>query len=192
MKIFVDAGAYKGLTVKAFKNSEEYTEDFKIYAFEPNPHAKVHKNPRGAIVIKKAVWIKDGVESFYTNRKHKVCQGASLLREKTSGGLNKKKPLKVETVDFGKWIMQFDITDYIIVKMDIEGAEFRVLDKMIKDGSINYIDKLYLETHGIHVGQSDDKLHEKLAKIKTLKVEAEYSHLTYKKEKYAQVDKKRT
>ena len=89
-KIFVDCGAYKGKTIKAFMNSDEYSPDFEIYAFAPNHHDKVHRKPRGATVYQKAVWIEDCEMPFYTNTKHKSCQGATLLKEKTSGGLNKK------------------------------------------------------------------------------------------------------
>jgi len=194
MKVYVDCGAYKGKTLKAFMNTDEYTEDVEMYAFEPNPHAKVHKKNRGATVIPKAVWIEDEVRSFYTNRKHLACQGASLLKEKESGGLDKKRPLKVECVNFGKWIMDnFKKTDHIIVKMDIEGAEFQVLPQMLVDGSINYINKLYIETHGDRIGLGPDahqELLDMLATVKTLEVAEEFAHLTYKKDKHARLDKK--
>ncbi len=186
-KIYIDAGAYKGLTIKAFKNTDEYTPDFELYAFEPNHHAKVHRKPRGATVIQKAVWIEDGELPFYTNSKHKACQGATLLKEKDSGSLNKKKPFMVKTVDFGKWIVDnFKKTDLVIVKMDIEGAEFKVLRQMISDGSIQYVNKIYLETHGTHIGLGEtahQKLLDDLAEVKTLEVCDEFAHLTYKKNK---------
>jgi hypothetical protein len=33
------------------------------------------------------------------------------------------------------------------MKIDIEGAEFNILNKMIEDGSINFIDRIYIEWH---------------------------------------------
>jgi len=187
MKVYVDCGAYKGRTVKAFKETVKNSEEFAIYAFEPNPFAKVHKKDREYTVFKKAVWIEDGEKKFYTNWKHRACQGATLLKEKTSGGLDKSKPMMVETVDFGKWIMEtFKKDDTIIVKMDIEGAEFTVLPQMIADGSIEYINTLYIETHGDRIGLPPDaheKLLETLDEIKTLDVREEFAHLTYKKDK---------
>ena len=33
------------------------------------------------------------------------------------------------------------------MKLDIEGSEYNVLEKMISDGSINYINKLFVEWH---------------------------------------------
>ena len=35
--------------------------------------------------------------------------------------------------------------------MDIEGAEYEVLKKMIGEDTINYVDKLYVEFHGKRV-----------------------------------------
>lgn len=48
--------------------------------------------------------------------------------------------------------------------MDIEGAEFRVLDKMIRDGSIDYINKLYIEWHSNKIDFSDKELYDELIK----------------------------
>jgi hypothetical protein len=41
----------------------------------------------------------------------------------------------------------FDEDDFIIVKMNIEGAEYKVLNKMIRSKSINYINELFIEFH---------------------------------------------
>ena len=37
--------------------------------------------------------------------------------------------------------------DFIVLKLDIEGAEFEVLKDMIDTGSIKYVDELYVEFH---------------------------------------------
>jgi sacsin len=37
--------------------------------------------------------------------------------------------------------------DLIVMKLDIEGAEYNVLEKMINDGSIDYINTLFVEWH---------------------------------------------
>lgn len=41
----------------------------------------------------------------------------------------------------------FTYSDFIFVKMDIEGAEWPVLEKMINDGTIGLIDELAFECH---------------------------------------------
>jgi len=181
-KIYIDCGAYKGVTVKAFCASVPDLENWEIYAFEPNPYAKIHKHKRDYTVLKKAVWIEDTTLPFYINKVLKRTQAPTLIKEKISGGLNKKKPLMVDSVDFGKWIIDnFKRDDTIVVKMDIEGAEYKVLPSMIKDGSINYVNVLYLETHWDRIAgmdaSADEKLYAMLAEVKTLNVCDELIHL---------------
>ena len=56
--------------------------------------------------------------------------------------------LEVEAIDFSMWIREnFVEDDYIFLKMDIEGSEYKVLPKMIEDGTINYINDLIIEWH---------------------------------------------
>ena len=51
-------------------------------------------------------------------------------------------------IDFSRWLSaNFSIRDYIIVKMDIEGAEYEVLEKMIRDGTLQMVNELYVEFH---------------------------------------------
>lgn len=54
--------------------------------------------------------------------------------------------IKADCFDFSDWLKQYE-DDYVVVKMDIEGAEFPVLDKMIKDGTIQIPAKLLVEFH---------------------------------------------
>jgi FkbM family methyltransferase len=58
------------------------------------------------------------------------------------------KDLKVNCIDFSEFLSN-NIEDgsYVICKMDIEGAEYDVLGKMIDDDTINKIDEIYIEWH---------------------------------------------
>ena len=173
-KIFIDCGAYKGKMTKFFLAN--LGEGFEAFAFEPNPHAKIHRKKVAYTVFKKAVWVEDATIPLYVNRKKVYhSQSSSLLKEKTSGGLDTK--IYVEAIDFGRWVAEtFTKDDYIVVKMDIEGAEFKVLEKMMADGSILYINELYLETHAHCIGLPDSasiELYEKLGRIEGLQVKEE-------------------
>lgn len=56
--------------------------------------------------------------------------------------------VKVESIDISQWILDnFSKDDFIVLKMDIEGSEYQVLPKMIKDGSIGYINHAFIEWH---------------------------------------------
>lgn len=56
--------------------------------------------------------------------------------------------VKVESLDLSQWILNnFSKDDFIVLKMDIEGSEYEVLPKMIKDGSIQYVNHAFIEWH---------------------------------------------
>jgi FkbM family methyltransferase len=58
------------------------------------------------------------------------------------------EPVLVECIDFSQWIKNnFSKEDYIFIKMDIEGSEYKILPKMIDEGTINYVDALAIEWH---------------------------------------------
>jgi len=58
------------------------------------------------------------------------------------------EPLTVQIIDFPKWVAEhFSKDDYIVMKIDIEGAEFALLEKMAKLGLLDMVDQLALECH---------------------------------------------
>jgi FkbM family methyltransferase len=147
-KIFIDCGYYRGKAITLFKKKEEYDESFEIFAFDPNRFSEERLQAiesSGVNFINKAVWTHDGKITFYASgRRHG--QANSIFK-------NPKKPRRerhrtVECIDFGKWIKDnFSPDDHIIVKMDIEGAEYEILQKMLEDGSIHYVNQMYVEYH---------------------------------------------
>lgn len=167
--IFIDGGAHIGETVNSFFKSKLYLKyPWEIFSFEPNPNLAylIPIKPR-MTVLDKAIWISDGEIDFYLS---KHGRGSSLIKEKKSGGLSKIL-VRVESVDFGQWIKnRFSKDDFILVKLDIEGAEYKVLDKMLADGSIEYVDELYIEFHNTKVGISEEKDKELLKKIEERRV----------------------
>jgi FkbM family methyltransferase len=173
MKVYIDCGSYEGGTIRKFMKSDYYSNDFKIYAFDPNPRLTQSNYYDNIIFIKKAVWTSNGVIDFYINTKNtnKQC-GSSIIKEKITGSLDKNNPIKVDTIDFSLWLKNnFTINDYIIIQMNIEGAEYNVLNKCINDGSINLINKLFVQFHEkkIFFGiDNHNKLLTKLANIKGL------------------------
>ena len=59
--------------------------------------------------------------------------------------------MSVAIVDWVAWLKQhFTETDIVVVKMDVEGAEHEILDRMMRESSIGLIDVLGLECHTKH------------------------------------------
>ena len=74
----------------------------------------------------------------------------------------------VESIDFSEYIKSVcEPGDYIVVKLDIEGSEFDVLDKLIADGTIDYINKIYIEFHP-HFFENRDFYNQKIEEYKKI------------------------
>jgi len=156
-KIFIDCGYNEGTVTSAFRNS--LGSDFEFYAFEANPYLyEMFKNVNPFSKLEnKAVWIENTTIPFYVvtvdrhgNRTSRT--GASTLMEskaKWNMSVHKEQEIvNVEAIDFSNFIeTNFSIDDQIIVKMDVEGAEYQILQKLLETGVINYINDLYVEFH---------------------------------------------
>ena len=59
--------------------------------------------------------------------------------------------LRLPVVDFSAWLQKHAGAGAhrrrVVLKMDIEGAEYAVLDKMLRDGSIDLVDAVWAEWH---------------------------------------------
>lgn len=166
-KIFIDAGANDSCSARIFRKTQDPDIEYTIYSFEIEPiFINNFIDIPKLVFINKAVWIKDGYVDFYRDIYDNRRAGGSLLKEKTSSKLDKDNPIKAESIDFSKWIKHaFSKDDYIILKMDIEGAEYKVISKMIIDGSFDYIDKLLIEWHWDKIGLSKEYHKEFVCKI---------------------------
>ena len=162
-KIFIDCGGHIGESIRLFKRSKEYDSSYKIYSFEPVSYlSKYYRHWKDIIFSNKVVWIYDGEIDFYLAEKS---DGNTLFKGKYTGNIDKNHPIKVKCLDFSQWVLKtFDKDDYIILKMDIEGGEYQVLTKMILDGSIDYVNKLYIEWHSAFDNFPDRGLYKTLLK----------------------------
>ena len=149
--IYIDCGANEGII--SWKFAIDGNEDFEYFLFEPLPiFSDVGERMKGQFPNTKinfsteAVWIKD--EELYFYEASKGRQGSSLLKNKFSNVMIHDNPHIVNAIDFSAWILKnFSKDDYIICKMDIEGAEYDIVPKMIEDGSVEYIDEMIVEFH---------------------------------------------
>lgn len=142
-KIYIDAGSHNGNSIRKF--IEENKQEYIIYAFEPNPKFAEDHRDIPCQFYNCAVWIENGIVGLYLAEND---EGSTLVQTKVTSNVDYDNPIRVKAIDFDSWIKaKFAMDDFIILKMDIEGAEFEVLDRMIQGGSIDYIDELRLEHH---------------------------------------------
>lgn len=158
--IFIDLGAYDGDSIDEFLNigKEEPKQgflknislpknpnEFIIYAFEPNPlFENKLKNKKDVIFSNKVALTHNGTVSFAVDQTDNP-MGSTAEQSKTSIYDTMPKVV-LPCFDFSTWIKQFE-KDYVIVKMDIEGSEFPVLYKMLKDNTHKIMNQLWVEMH---------------------------------------------
>lgn len=159
-KIFIDAGGYDGDTVQLFLEKYPKSQEFEIFCFEPNPEFKsFHKN-KDYTFCPYAVWTEDCDLDFYVNSKS---LGSSLLKNKYSKNGKVQETIKVRAINFSQWIKNnFNKDDFIVLKMDIEGAEYDVLKHMIDQDAIDYVKELYVDWHARKISGFDKTIHDNL------------------------------
>lgn len=146
-KYFIDCGAHVGESVRLFRTQYPGAGEHTTISFEPNPKAaKIFASEEFADVEfhNKAVWLYDGSVKLF-DHVSPYDYGLSLHPEMD----HVKKTFKeVPCTDLSRMILQrFTKADEIVLKLDIEGSEYELLDKMFKDGSFDYVSKLYIEWH---------------------------------------------
>lgn len=147
--VYIDLGCFDGDSVEQFRNWRRIAfpgrEDWKIYAFDPNPRfaeAWQTKKDQNTSFTQLAAWVEDGTAEFAVSDNP---LGSTLMPGKKKVWDTSEK-IEVDTFDFSKWLESF-AGDFVVVKMDIEGAEFPILKKMLKDSTYKIVDVLMVEFH---------------------------------------------
>ena len=152
-KIFLDCGANRGQSINAFLKEFPNSNEFEIFSFEASKSEEIlsslnnYKSEKIKI-FNSAVDTQDGYKKFYDSGD----TSSSLIdRNRT------KNITKVKTISLSKFILEnFDKKDYIILKIDIEGSEYDVIDDLFKKGIFNSIDLFFAEIHGSKTSKSLD------------------------------------
>ena len=152
--LFVDCGANIGQSFDWFTKYFNRT-NISFVLFEPNPNCveilkkKLKHTKVQSSLINSAVGLFDGKTKFYgiDQDKLSLSQGAAIHRapwhRNSDGGYT-----TVNMIDLPKFLEKKKTkTTQIVVKMDIEGAEVKLLEGMIKNNTIRLIDILYVEFH---------------------------------------------
>ena len=161
MNIFLDGGTHFGQGLSQIIRGLNMDSTWHVESYEANPITyNEHSNKRLFDYVNYkniAVYDRDGKIEFNIEtppNEGDTGMGSSLidlsLWNPWGGTLRENFKIKkeIDCFDFSKYIKDnFKVDDYIVCKLDIEGAEYPVLEKMIKDETIPYIKKLYVEFH---------------------------------------------
>lgn len=150
---FVDCGGHDGCSVVKFLSQRP---GFTCITFEPNPAFSSLYSWLPTTLMRKAVSTHDGTTSFTIDPLDG--DGSSIVSGKNvvwDGSLaNSACPtVTVECVDLSAFLARtVRPEDYLCLKVDVEGAEYDIFPKMIRDGTIALVDELYAEFHWFKCG----------------------------------------
>jgi FkbM family methyltransferase len=177
-KIFLDCGYHLGEGLTEFTQILGIDSEWDIYAFEANPRCEIHKKigqhlPLMVNSYEKAVWInnqklvfncedQEASNSPRQNSTHKNDGWGSTLQAVESTH-SFGEQIEVEAIDFSQFVSELPQVE-IYCKMDIEGAEFAVLRKMIEDETIKKIKKIWIEWHEVDLQSENSITAEELRK----------------------------
>ncbi len=189
-KIFIDGGGNNGCSVRYFKKELDIANEYEVFSFEPNLEFKeIYENLIEEYSIKYfplALSTYNGEITFYKNLSNSAANTTDEVKGKKPGVgshiSGKVEIEKVKCIDLDNFIKtEFSIEDYIHLKLDIEGAEYAVLGKMIEAGSIDYINKLSIEWHNSKCGisRNEDKRLEGIIKSKNIEIDNKWGTLGY-------------
>jgi FkbM family methyltransferase len=165
--LLLDGGGYNGCSIRRFLKEFDHEGRFEMVTFEPNDiFAKCYSDFPRHRLIQAAVHDRDGFQDFYLDPEDS--DGSTLFRNKLTretggnGALDVANPIKVRTIDLSRWVREHTNNfNYVILKLDVEGAEYDILEKMIHDRTIRRIKHLFVEWHWERVGVSRAR-HEEL------------------------------
>ena len=146
-KIFLDIGAWKGDTAQSVLTSKH---DFdKIYCFEPQPDLcdtiRAFNNPK-IIVEEFGLWNKTATVPLYTDATKKtgrITDGATVYEDKFSGPKNTATVRMMKADDW--FCKNLDGKDYIVMKMNCEGAECDILEDLMNSGEFDKVNALMVD-----------------------------------------------
>lgn len=168
MKYFVDLGCYVGKMLD--RALVLYPDCDRYIGFEPVPKLarklvqKYKANPKVQI----NPWAADNVSGSarlflsrpspskgppkprkkMSGKGFGFSQGSTLFGDKTSGRIRKDDYVKVVTVDTAEYLHSLcQGGGRVILKVDIEGKEYDVLEHLIDTGAIKLIDAMFVEWH---------------------------------------------
>lgn len=166
--IFIDGGARIGESVEILLDPRPELLGCDAYMFECNPNHittlndfKNNNTKYNFIIRDEALWVENTTKDFFISIDRWGDLGCTLKPEKREM-LDKTNPLTVQCISLSSFIEQFNQDDYIILKLDIEGAEYDVLEDLIKTNMITKINELYVEFHDMFFNVNSQPLKQKL------------------------------
>ena len=143
--VVIDIGCNHGEVVRALVDT-----GCKIYAFEPHPvfygmlNSKFSRESN-VFLSNEAVWRNKEKRKFYFKKSRTAINGGATLMEEKENIIDHSLNIEVDCLDIAELIGRFDSVD--ILKIDVEGAEYELLDRLYESGLHERVKSIYFEDH---------------------------------------------
>jgi len=160
-KLLIDCGSNLGQGFEELQIKLNIDSSWKIVMFEPNKNCIFELEKRytnsNISILNKAVYTYDGKINFNIPQNDSISVSSTIHdnTHNTKYDVKYHSPLEVECVDLSKFVIDSCDNFEVYLKLDVEGSELEILEKMIQDLSHLKIKKLFVEFHDQYV---DDNL----------------------------------
>lgn len=145
--IFIDCGGNVGQSVQyALENYEDVeVHTFEGYSVNVDCIREKYGDDERVHIYHNVIY-KEAKEMKFYLQDWGARTGSSIIKEKKS--VDKNKVEIVQSIDLGEWITSnFSKDDEIILKIDIEGAEYEVIEHLMDTRVDDYINHWFVEWH---------------------------------------------
>lgn len=193
MNVFIDCGTHYGQGLRNFISRFKMDDSWRIHTFEANPVTyeeylkNYHWQNEYVNAHNVALSDFDGIAEINVETppgEGETGQASSIIsldKWNPWGGELKKNfhtKYNVPCWNLSRFVREnFCSSDKLIIKMDIEGSEYDVLDQMIEEKTIEWIDHISVEWHSrffmnkIEVLKRENKILEVINSLKKIKFE---------------------
>jgi FkbM family methyltransferase len=148
--VVIDLGAHLGVASIEFA-----LRGAEVHAFEPHPEIfaalreSVKEYPNIHIYNKAASDVEGPIRLYYRKKKNGMMyEGSTIISGKTD--LDYHDFFDIDGINFSDFI--YSIENKIkIVKVDVEGMEYRLIESVLNSGAIGKVEKFHIECHASKV-----------------------------------------
>ncbi|KAG0043824.1 hypothetical protein BGZ83_011001 [Gryganskiella cystojenkinii] len=181
--VFIDLGANGADSLEAFLQHPDAKfhydfprppwakrEDAEIFLFEANPvfntkliKAKEKYAYQGINVQlfpSTVVDVEDGIRTFYLDTVNDNVDfwGSSIYANHPDALKSNSTGTRLTSINLSRWLLQnFLPRDYVVIKMDIEGAEYEVVPHMCEMAAYTVVDEMFIEWHAGMIGGTKEE-----------------------------------
>ncbi|GMH30124.1 hypothetical protein Nepgr_031967 [Nepenthes gracilis] len=158
--VYVDVGARSyGSSIGSWfkKQYPKQNRTFEVYAIEADKtfHGE-YELKKGVNLLPYAAWVKNETLFFEINHdpgddpweKGGRDNGMGRIKPVQSSNSIPSRMDKIKGFDFANWLKNtVSESDFVVMKMDVEGTEFDLIPRLFETGAIFLIDEMFLECH---------------------------------------------